>query len=69
MVSFGIVQLVPLLLIWAITVVPMYFIVRRVGMSPWWLLFLIVPFWGLIVLLWIVAFKRWPKEDIAERFA
>jgi hypothetical protein len=35
---------------------------RRIGLSPWWSLFSIVPL-GTIVMLWIIAYRRWPKGN------
>jgi hypothetical protein len=33
---------------------------RRAGLSPWWSLFSLVPL-GTIPVLWIIAYRRWPK--------
>lgn len=43
-------------------VVPLWKILPRAGLSPWWALVAIVPL-GLVVLLWVLAFKRWPGDD------
>jgi hypothetical protein len=54
------IQLVPAL-IWTVLLgVPLYFILGRAGLSRWWLAIAIVPMIGAVVVLWIVAFARWP---------
>ena len=42
-------------------VVPLWRILPRAGLSPWWALVAIVPL-GLVILLWMLAFKRWPGD-------
>ena len=44
----------------AATMVPSWRILQRIGLSPWWSLFSVVPF-GTIVILWIIAYRRWPR--------
>jgi hypothetical protein len=46
----------------AVTIVPLWRILRRVGLSPWWSLFSLVPL-GTIPVLWIIAYRRWPKGN------
>lgn len=57
------IQLVPALVWTALLAVPLAFILRRTGMSRWWLLMAIVPMIGALVLLWLVAFARWPRDS------
>ena len=47
-------------------VVPLWMILPRAGMASPIALVAIIPF-GAVVLLWILAFKRWPN-DYAGRF-
>ncbi len=47
--------------------VPLYKLLPRAGMNPMWALVCLVPIAG-IALLWVVAFRRWPGDDISERF-
>lgn len=47
--------------------VPLYKLLPRAGMNPMWALVSLVPIAG-IALLWVVAFRRWPGDDISERF-
>jgi hypothetical protein len=61
--SRSVVQFAPLVFWYAITVVPTFFVVRRTGMSPWWGLLLIIPLVGFVILLWIIAFARWPMRS------
>jgi hypothetical protein len=42
------------------TIIPSWRIFRRAGLSPWWSLFSFIPA-GMIVILWIVAYRKWPK--------
>jgi len=45
-----------------ITAIPLYIILKRTGRSRWWII-LVVFFstLGGIIVLWILAFGRWPK--------
>ncbi len=63
-------SLIAIVFSWIILALPLFVVVRRVGMSPWWNAFSVVPFWGSLVLLWVVAFRGWPamQTDLAERF-
>ena len=57
--SFG--GLIWLLIIAALTIVPFWKILPRAGLSPWLALVTIIPL-GTLVLLWVLAFKRWPGD-------
>ena len=50
----------------ALFVVPFWMLLPRAGMAPQWALVAAIPF-GAIVLLWVLALKRWP-DDVAGRF-
>ena len=50
----------------ALFVVPLWVLLPRAGMAPQWALAGAIPL-GAIVLLWIIAFRRWPG-DISGRF-
>jgi len=45
----------------AVTTVPSWRILRRVGLSPWWSLLSFVPMFGTIAILWLIAYRRWPE--------
>ena len=47
----------------AVTMVPSWRILRRAGLSPWWSLFSFLPMIGTMLILWIIAYRRWPKGD------
>jgi hypothetical protein len=52
-------------------VVPLWRIMGRTGQSSWLSLLTLLPVIGLIVslvLMWVVAFRRWPSDNLAERF-
>ncbi len=40
--------------------IPSWRILRRTGLSPWWSLLAFVPV-GFVVVLWLIAYRRWPK--------
>ncbi len=53
-----------LTLFWyVITVPPLYRLIRRVGKSRWWAIFLVVPILGFLFVTWIIALTRWPAVD------
>jgi hypothetical protein len=56
----ALVQFVPLLFWYVVTVIPVFLLIRRAGMSGWWGLFLIAPIVGFLIVLWVMAFARWP---------
>ena len=65
----ALVQFLPLALIVFITVIPGFKLLQRLGMSYWWELLLIIPIFGLLLFVWIVAFGRWgikDTEDVAD---
>ena len=53
-------QWVPLLSWYVIGGIPAFIVIRRAGMSGWWGLFLVIPIVGFVIVLWILAFARWP---------
>lgn len=53
------VRALPYLLIVALTFIPTWTLMNRVGLSRWWTALSIVPF-GVLVVLWILAYRRWP---------
>jgi hypothetical protein len=56
------IQLLPYLLLVVLTAIPAWALFRRVGMSPAWTLLSLVPL-GMIVILWVVAYRRWPNSE------
>ena len=64
------VQLVPLMLVMLVLVVPFVRILRRAGRSAWWVLLLLIPGLGWLILPWVIAFMRWerPREALGEVF-
>jgi hypothetical protein len=61
MIAMGMGQLLFLVLMGALVVVPFWRLLPRVGIPGWVGLFAIIPLVAL-VLLWIMAFKRWPGD-------
>ena len=59
-------QWIPLL-VWTLVLgVPLFFVLKRTGKSRWWLLLAILPIVGGTVLLWIVAFSKWPAVQTQD---
>lgn len=50
----------------ALLVVPFWMLLPRAGITPHWALVAAIPL-GAIVLLWILAIRRWP-DDVTGRF-
>jgi uncharacterized membrane protein YhaH (DUF805 family) len=49
--------------LFTVTTVPSWRILRRAGLSPWWSLLSFVPMIGTIAILWIVAYRKWPRGN------
>jgi hypothetical protein len=55
-------QFIPTIILGLIVLPPMFIILRRTGKSLWWLVLCsFPPILGLLVVLYILAFSRWPK--------
>ncbi|MEO1471286.1 MAG: hypothetical protein AAFV86_19765 [Pseudomonadota bacterium] len=46
---------------------PLSVLLTRAGLSPWWALAALLPF-GPLVLVWVLAMRRWPGDDLPSRF-
>jgi hypothetical protein len=57
------IQLVPVLLWWVLLGVPLYFILKRTGMSQGLIALVLIPLIGAVIVLWILAFARWPRDS------
>jgi uncharacterized membrane protein YhaH (DUF805 family) len=56
-------QLIPFTLWVVLSVIPALKLLGRLGKSRWWAALVVVPFLGVVVLLWIVAYARWPRVE------
>ena len=45
-------------------VIPLWMILPRAGIAPAWSLVAFIPL-GALVLLWVLALKRWPTDPVA----
>jgi hypothetical protein len=55
-------------LIFAVLVVPpFWFILPRAGLSPFISIVAVIPL-GAVILLWVLAIRKWPNDDLAGRF-
>lgn len=63
-------QLLPWLVFSAVLGIPYFRILRRAGRSGWWLLLLLIPGFGWLVLPWTIAFMRWDRrpEKVGDVF-
>jgi len=59
--SFGWTELLPSLMLALLPLIPVLYLLKRVGMSLAWALLLIIPMFGLTVLVWVIAFGRWRR--------
>jgi hypothetical protein len=53
-----------ILVVIAILMVPCWFICKKAGLSPWLALLCIVPSFGLLILLYILAFAEWKVKPV-----
>ncbi len=60
--------MMPQFILLVLFAVPLFFIIRRLGLSYWWMLVVVLPVLGGLILLWILAFIAWPKRKIARGF-
>jgi hypothetical protein len=47
--------------------IPLWKLLPRAGLSPAFAFASVIPILGLI-LLWVIAFKTWPGDDVSRRF-
>jgi hypothetical protein len=58
-------QILILVVVAIAVLVPAVIILRRLGFSPWWAV--LAPLSPLnIIGLWVLAFKKWPIEDVPQ---
>jgi len=51
----------------ALFVIPLWRLLPRAGLPQQAALAAFIPFGGLVVL-WVLAFRRWPNDDLSGRF-
>jgi hypothetical protein len=61
------VPFIPYLLLVVLTAISAYVLFQRIGFSPAWTLLSIVPL-GMLIILWIVAYRRWPNSQPQKGF-
>lgn len=67
--SVGLLQFLPMLIWTLLFGGPFFFMLAKAGFSRWWLLLLLVPVLGVVILLWIVALSPWStRPSAAEVF-
>jgi len=57
------VQFLPFVFWIVLTVIPSVKLLRRVGIHPALAILNLLPFLGAVLILWIVAYARWPKTQ------
>ena len=55
-------SMIPMAIILALFIVPIWVMLGRTGKSRLWVLLTFVPF-GAFIVLWVLAFSRWPAAD------
>jgi len=65
MESFDVTVLLPGVGFALLSVIPALYLLKRVGMSLGWALLLLLPVFGLVVLVWVIAFGRWRRFGMA----
>jgi uncharacterized membrane protein YhaH (DUF805 family) len=55
-------SLIPLILWSAISLIPSLALCKRVGKTRWWAAVSVIPFVGPLILLFILAYSRWPDQ-------
>jgi hypothetical protein len=61
-------DLLPYAIVVVLTAIPAWAVLKRVGLSRWWTLLSVAPL-GMIVVLWLIAFRRWPQPRKRELMA
>jgi hypothetical protein len=56
----SVVNLLPYAMVAILTAIPSRAVLKRIGLSRWWTLLSLAPL-GMIVILWLIAFWRWPQ--------
>jgi len=64
MESFDAMVLLPGVGFALLSLIPALYLLKRVGMSLAWALLLLLPVFGLVVLVWVIAFGRWRRFGI-----
>jgi len=54
---------VPVAIVVVLTIIPSIRLLRRAGMHVALAALNIVPFYGTVVLIWIIAYSNWPKRE------
>jgi len=58
-------QFIPFVFWVVITIIPSVKLLRRTGMHPALAALNLFPLLGAIIILWVVAYARWPKTESA----
>jgi hypothetical protein len=62
-------QFVPALIWMVVFGVPVAMIVNKAGLSNAWSVLILIPLFGPALLVWIIAFRKWPAIKTMERSA
>ncbi len=60
------IQLMPLAIVWVLSIIPSVRLLGRVGKSKAWALLALWPLVGLLILVWIVAYSRWEQPQTTQ---
>jgi hypothetical protein len=56
------INFLPYAIVVILTAIPSWALLKRIGLSLWWTLLSLAPL-GMIVILWLIAFRRWPRRS------
>ena len=57
---------VPIIIMLVLTIIPSVRLLRRTGLNVALVALNIVPFYGTVVLIWIIAYSNWPNTQAAK---
>jgi hypothetical protein len=57
---------VPIIIMLVLTIIPSIRLLRRAGLHVALAVLNIVPFYGTVVLIWIIAYSNWPNAQAAK---
>lgn len=58
--------LTTLFLVSYVATLPFWMIFKKSGLSCWWSLLNLIPFFGWIIVLHVLAFRQWPSNELEK---
>lgn len=60
----SVIQFIPLAFWTVVLGIPCWVLLEKTGFTRWWMLFLALPVVGPVIIIWVVAFRKWPSNTI-----